>query len=81
MTDFRLASPLGRRLHKLMKTLDFDFAEPLYFCKVLEYVAHRAASRSIRKLQAKEKKVVLRKLLQELLNEDLSSTIMATIRE
>ena len=71
MTDFRLASPLGGKLHKLMKTLDLDFVEPVYSCEVLEYVAHRAASRAIRKLQAKEQVAVLRKLLQELLNEDL----------
>ena len=70
LTDFVLASPLGRKLYKCVKKI--DTAEPVYFCEVLEYVAHRAASRSVRRLEAKQRLSVLHKLLEDLLNEDLA---------
>ena len=80
MVDFRLASPLGRKFVKLIKTL--DIVEPVFFCEVLEYVAHRAAVRSVRKHKASiEKMAVLRRLLQALLNEDICSTILPSICE
>ena len=58
-------------LHELLKLQEM---EPF-----LEYVAHSAASRSVRRLEAKQTIVMLRKLLQELLNEDVSSTVLSTI--
>ena len=59
-----------------------DIAEPVFFCDVLEYVAYRAASRSVRKLKSSiEKKAVLQEFLQEMLNEDLSATILGTTGE
>ena len=80
MVDFRLASPLGRKFVKLIKTL--DIVEPVFFCEVLEYVAYRATLRSVRKHKASiEKMALLRKLLQELLNDDLCSTILPSICE
>ena len=64
----------------MMKTI--DFAEPVFFCGVLEYVAHRAASRSVRKLKSSiEKNAVLQEFLQEMLNEDLPATILGTTGE
>ena len=64
----------------MMKAI--DIAEPVFFCDVLGYVAHRAASRSVRKLESSiEKKAVLQEFLQEMLNEDLSATILGTTGE
>ncbi len=57
-----------------------DIVEPVFFCDVLEFVAHKAAVRSVRKNEASiEKNAVLRRLLQDLLNDDLCSTILPSI--
>ena len=82
MVQFRSASPLSRKFVKLIKTL--DIVEPVFFCDVLEYVAYRDALRSVRQVKAsidKKKMALLGKLLQELLNDDLCSTILPSICE
>ena len=50
-----------------------DTAEPVYFCEVLEYVASRAESRQVRRLEEKDrvqqKLLAVHKLLEDLLSE------------
>ena len=72
LKDFVLGSPLGRKLYRCMKKL--TFAEPVYFCEVLEYVARQNVSRDVGRLQHKslaDKTILfIQELLEDILKDD-----------